>query len=745
MELKVFQKIYAEAEEAIASRNLTDAIVLCHAILQDVQNDKASERLKQLEADYHTFLICLFIPDWAPTPPDRHFQTAIDILQEARTSWFEQHPAHDTQWQDLLSEPASTQKLTRQLKKLSTLLPSHPQATDLLDAAFLQLWKLRLAGCKLPPLQAALQQIPLFFRLTLCGALLLNELEHFSAEGLHLLIALAEPSPSDSDDDADELRARTAIALTILFVRYQPFFIHYCEEAAAIRSFMSRPEIHQHLPELLKAFTCQSLVSQVDKKADDILPIVRSAFEQQQHHLGTDEGADEASKETPAEDTPQAFEMKQVVIDASIGDRLFNKLAAHARMMEEFRADGLDINFSSFVHLKRFDFFKHPAHWFYPFSIELNEVKEALTLKDGKKDILQIKILQDNRFCSSDCYSYVLMTQHMRAKEHGTFSALINESFQEMQQLMGVDEDTACDVRPALPYSTFLQDLHRFFFHSKSPRHNLRDVSNTSTGPLPALPIFEGLFTLEETLSDSIRLLLRLGLYAPALDLTDYAMEHFAVNANTCFQRGFALMQLQQWKRALSAFQQAQLIDEQTNVELYMARCFEAQAQWEQALPLLQAAEKDISEEDDQAAEIIEETGRCLIELKRWDEAVQRFFRLEFMNKHLSVATRAIAWCSVNQGKYDRAISYYQRIIESKKATWEDRLNLGHALWLQGQGHEALTTYRESQQAFNKAKKTLRHSFRHWSEAFNEDTFTLLAPHFTPMETALMLDAIESL
>ena len=203
-------------------------------------------------------------------------------------------------------------------------------------------------------------------------------------------------------------------------------------------------------------------------------------------------------------------------------------------------------------------------------------------------------------------------------------------------------------------------------------------------------------------------------------------------------------MQLQQWQRALTMFQQLLLMDENPEAELCMARCFEALSQWDHALPLLLNEEKRQGDSNDaEAANIVEETGRTLIQLQRWDDAVQRFFRLEFIGKSLNVARRAIAWCSIHQGKYERAANYYQQLIQLKKATWEDRLNLGHALWLQGLTDEAVTAYLHSFKAFNKTKKEKQQHFRHWTEAFQEDARTLLADHFDAADCALMQDAVQ--
>ena len=122
---------------------------------------------------------------------------------------------------------------------------------------------------------------------------------------------------------------------------------------------------------------------------------------------------------------------------------------------------------------------------------------------------------------------------------------------------------------------------------------------------------------------------------------------------------------------------------------------------------------------------------------------MQRFFKLEFLGTHLAVSQRGIGWCSLHQGKYERAAQYYQAIIQkAKKPLWDDYINLGHALWLQGRTAEAVEAYRKSFTCFNRAKKAQRQQFRHWGEAFNEDARSLLASHFSTEELAIMTDAV---
>ena len=743
MDLKAFQQLYTEAEDAIAERRLFDVLALTEAILKDTSFTQAIDETTDLRADYNDFLA-----ERSSLPQENieemvnvHFRNAIDILQMARDFWSRTHAETPYGRMQKATWDMEADDILPQLKTLS----EKPFGTDeyfkALDIVFVMFWTILPEPYAMPSLKIALQGADSFTRRTLVGALFLGTLERFSTERLALLLALAKPQKRDSETDRADIRARVAVALTATYRRYQPFFLFHTDEAALLHDFFSQSDIREQLPTLLHAFTAQELVERVGNRVDDILPIIREAFEKQQPNLGTNDDEETDNTEKPQE----GMKIKTIHIDVHEGDRLFNQLANHARTMDEMRQADLDINYSSFAHMKHFHFFHTDAHWFYPFTTAVPDIQAGITRKNGKPDHMALNIMVSNRFCASDCYSYACMNAHLRQQRDNSFMDLIQEQWEEMEKSMNeFGEEMPHEQPPVLnPFADYLQSLYRFFL-----RPDLKDLlyhvfQPDNLEPLAALPLFSDLITSENDLKPSINTFLYLGAHKKAVVLAQTAIERFGADAELLRAQGTALMQMQQWKRALSAFQQLLLIREDADAELAMARCFEALAQWNDALPLLLKAEQRLGDAADAAAaNLIEETGRCLIQLQRWDEAVERFFRLEFMERHLNVARRAIAWCSIQQGKYERAATYYRQLIDRQKATWEDRLNLGHALWLQGLASEAVAAYRESQAEFNRAAQKQRRHFRHWTEAFQEDARSLLAAHFSDTECALMLDAI---
>ena len=743
MELKAFEKIYDEAEEAIAEQRFYDALSLTEAILQDTDYTQALQEITGLRSTYSNLLqsISTLEREERDEAVNQLYREAIELLQMSRDFWLLSHPETEygriaAKLQDL-DDDDLLEQLNHHLNRSFLGEDAYHEA---LDAAFGMCWILHVEPYAIPPLTKALQKSDNFARQTLVSAFLLGLLEQFTPEKLKLLLALGKPPKTDSEKDATDLQARVAVALTIIYRRYQSFFTFYTEEAALIRKYMRSKTIRPLLPTMLHAFTCQTLTDRVGKRIDDIMPIIRQAFEQQQPNLGSND-----DEETGTEKKKERFslEIKEIRLDESTKDNLFEKLSDHAHKLEEMRQEGLDVNFNSFTSMKSFDFFKHQAHWFYPFNLDVPVAKKGLTLANGKLDRMTLTIMEQNRFCSSDRYSYACMMSYLR-KNGSSLTDILNEHTEDIDDtIRELNEELGEQTPPLNPFTDYMQCLHRYFLHDQTSSAPTSPFSSDHRQLYPLLPLFEGLFTDDAAFRTCISTLMYMGAFEQAIVLVIYVSEHYGTDAELLSVRGFAFMQLQQWQHALSAFQQELLINENPETELNMARCFEAIKQWDKALPLLMNEEQRIGDDNDvYSANIIEETGRCLIQLQRWDEAVQRFFRLEFMGRHLNVARRAIAWCSIHQGKYERAANYYQQLIDLQKATWEDHLNHGHTLWLQGLNGQAIAAYRTSQAAFNSSKETHRQHFRLWSEAFHEDAIGFLSEHFDTTDCALMLDAV---
>ena len=124
--------------------------------------------------------------------------------------------------------------------------------------------------------------------------------------------------------------------------------------------------------------------------------------------------------------------------------------------------------------------------------------------------------------------------------------------------------------------------------------------------------------------------------------------------------------------------------------------------------------------------------GSCLAELQRYDDALQYFFKMDFMENNSLKAWRAIAWCSLVCGKTEQAERYYEKILGTDKPVAADYLNAGHAAWIRHDIDKAATRYGQALNAYG--------NMQDFIEMFNKDKETLLNSGIREKDMPLMMD-----
>lgn len=130
---------------------------------------------------------------------------------------------------------------------------------------------------------------------------------------------------------------------------------------------------------------------------------------------------------------------------------------------------------------------------------------------------------------------------------------------------------------------------------------------------------------------------------------------------------------------------------------------------------------------------VIYYTGCCFTELKQYDEALNCFFKLDFMEADNVKYWRAIAWCSFLCGKQEQAKKYYDKILNMQPNA-SDYLNAGHIAWTAGQLEQATTFYGKAVMAYGSKDKFL--------EIFQNDKAWLLSQGISAQDIPFVLDMI---
>ena len=125
--------------------------------------------------------------------------------------------------------------------------------------------------------------------------------------------------------------------------------------------------------------------------------------------------------------------------------------------------------------------------------------------------------------------------------------------------------------------------------------------------------------------------------------------------------------------------------------------------------------------------------GSCLAELQQFEEALNYFFKLDFMENDCIKAWRGIGWCSFISGKLEQAINYYNKVIE-KAPLAVDYLNAGHVAWVSGNIEKAAELYARSREMSGDQEIFL--------DMFNKDKVYLIKQGITKEDIPLMLDLL---
>lgn len=317
----------------------------------------------------------------------------------------------------------------------------------------------------------------------------------------------------------------------------------------------------------------------------------------------------------------------------------------YVEKLNKMAQDGIDMNLGTFASLSKLEIFSKLQPWLADFDIDnpaLSDLGDAKPLANA--------IFGHAELCDIDKYALSCAINKITSIEA--------MKKQIPQQILDVNDERLVQMRQAErehnAYRYAFQTLLRFFMFS--PWHH------TTINPFNLTPYFT-----------EVPILL------PFID------DNFLIETSRLFLRHanyiHAATYLRSWMHR----------NGQTEETLRMlAQCDKHLGENTERLQCLMELEK--SNPDDMY--IVQETGLCLINEKRYDEALKRFFHLEVKETSPRSSARAIAWCSMMTGNITRAQRYYQKLLDWQGGpSWEDLLNAGHCAWINGDPIQASALY----------------------------------------------------
>ena len=396
--------------------------------------------------------------------------------------------------------------------------------------------------------------------------------------------------------------------------------------------------------------------------------------------------------------------------------------------MTELQMEGADVYMSTFSNLKNYPFFREIHNWFRIFSMDQPDVKKAFG-SDGLASTIGKSMLSNSMFCNSDKYSFALTFSQIPREQRELLSGQLNDEALEAMEEKGTNPSPVgiAETNTARQYA---HDLYRFFnlFSRRHEFHNPFDGNLNMLIDNPMSPILQ----TEESEQAIAAWLLGKNYYDEAIQayrLMESAAHPYSTDYRFYQQMGYALLRTQLYKEALEAYHRSDILQGDNNWTLrHSAQCLRILGQPEEALKLLLQAEKNSA--DNLSLQI--QIGDCLVDLKRYEDALTRFFKVDYLKPDYPKAWRAIGWCAFLAGRTDKSIEYYDKLLNAKP-TGNDCLNAGHAYFVDGNIQRAVSLYRQS-------RKTL--GTEQFETEFEKDRSILIEKGISEQDIPLLLDLI---
>ncbi|MCM1109072.1 MAG: tetratricopeptide repeat protein [Clostridium sp.] len=443
-----------------------------------------------------------------------------------------------------------------------------------------------------------------------------------------------------------------------------------------IQHLKQNPDIRKELILIQKQWYISLETTRADRKMkEDILPTLTKNDRYYRHSMGFEDLDPEVFKNSEKIAEPDAKEKEKV-----------------KRHMEEFlqmSAEGIDINASTFTPLKGIPFFQKTANWFWPFDELRTEVS---TLFPGTNQTAMRHLnllLNKSGYCDSDCYSLIHMLNQMPEHQRTMLVSQLADKLTGSQTDFIQQTEKPEYVEPAKLYKYYFENMYRFMkcHPHRKEFEDLFEYDPFFINNNVLRDIVYGVDYLRE-----IAQFLTTYEYYPDAEWCWVELRKYETNAGILCKHGYCQLQNNCTEEALETFRLAEVLEPDNKwLNSRIRQCYARLNLYDKELEYLLKAEAQNPED----ADIMQETGLCLMRMERFEEAITRFYKMEFMEIKVWAASRAIAWCLLQQGKFDKADKYYTRIIEHGKAKWEDYLNAGHSTWLRGDVKRAIGLYRE--------------------------------------------------
>lgn len=357
--------------------------------------------------------------------------------------------------------------------------------------------------------------------------------------------------------------------------------------------------------------------------------------------------------------------------------------------LTEMQQQGGDVFMSTFSHLKQFPFFNEISNWFLPFSPEVPTVKNALSEMGNLPELLH----KAPFLCDSDKYSFVLAMGMMPSSQREMMASQLSAQTDAMAEMFTNDEtnDTSEIFRSSV--NCYLQNIYRFF-KLYNRKDEFADPFAQSIN-LICVPLLEGDFTDEEMLEVVAEFYFKLGFYQDALDVFERLDRSAPGDAQRYQKMGYCCEKSGKIHQAIEYYRRAELLDSTSLwTQRRLAATLRSAGEIDEALDRY----RRLNNAHPDNLSIALQYGYLLTEKGKYKDAVQQFYKVEFLDEKSKKAWRPLAWTLFLTHNFEGAQKYYDKIL-GDKPTAGDYLNMGHTAAALNNMRDAINNYTLSLQA----------------------------------------------
>ncbi len=706
MTKEVFKQIVGEAKDALEHFHLSDALFLMASLLKETDNDDYTREFESIERDYNAMLD--FLVNGGTDPGQEEMQSRM-----VRKTFL------------LLNKLDTYARIKREDDYYASCYHRATDPNYLYDATGSRAFEIAYCANALPH---SFEELELRYshynereKQQFIAGLMLNIWEYFTPKTLQLLVGLAYSEP------------RALVALVIMALKHERVIPLFPESDKLIRELFANPITQEWVCRTNRELFMSSQTENIERKIrQDIMPILSEGIKDERLRMGFEAEMEEGEMGMDAFD--KLLKRQQEDEDKAMG-RKKKKFTDSIFQLINMQKEGVDINMELFVSNMSNPFFQNMANWFKPFDAHDKTIEEV-TYRNGKPNALIKLIFSQSTMFDIDKYSLALMLKG--SLQRAFIDQMLNsvsEQAEQAEAFTGADFSQE-KFKPEEEISNTVRILYRLFTKSrwKKEMDNLFDFSLNF---LDNNYLKIALQNHTSILNQIAQLMYKYGDSRIAYNYLTHLSSTEGSTFETLSSMGKCLINMGKHRQAIGCLQQADILNSDDPVVLKMLiDCYEKTQNYESLLDCLLRLEEVVPN----SSKIITDTGLCLMKLGRYQEASQRFYKLELEEKKVVPSMRAIAWCAFKQKKYETALRYYKKLYNlHTAATWEDYLNGGHTAWLMGDTMSALAFYHQ----YTKRYLTDDPKIIHIMSPFDKDKEELLAHGKSSREIDIMRELIQ--